>query len=451
MVQYLIFSTVLLLICCLYYAMFLRGQTQLKGLRQWLLFGVLLAMLAPLFGQFFTFREALTSELYYYQLPMIELTAQVQQLSSGSGAGWINALLILYFAGATLSAIGFAVGFMRLKSIKRYGDKCSADGVTICRNRKWSVPFTFWSTIYLPDNLQMGSQEESILIRHEREHMNQGHHWDHLLMISARVLFWFNPLVHWLHNELKVLHEMDVDRVVLKGADPYAYASLLVKYSNSRAQPIIGIAFAQSVTEKRLHMIYENKPKVLKMGSLIMGGFLLFAAAGMVACEPDVVADEMEKETVVVTPEDKSTMKKDKNSATKEGVVSNTDEEVYQVVERMPHLQGCEDKFADEKERMDCAMKLLVKTMYDELEYPEEAKIAGQEGHVVAQFIVDKGGFMRDIKLARTLGYGLDEETLRVLEEMRVNGPKWNPGLHNGEAVHVRMTVPIRFKLDKAD
>jgi TonB family protein len=447
MIQYLILSTVLLVICCLYYAIFLRGQTQLKGLRQWLIFGVLLAMVAPILGRFITFREVLTSELYYYQLPMLELTAQVDQLSLGAGAGWIDAFTILYFAGAIVSAIGFGVGFVRLYHLKRNAEKYSADGVTICRNRKWSVPFTFWSTIYLPYNLQIGSQEESILIRHEREHMNQGHHWDHLLMISARVLFWFNPLIHWLHNELKALHELDVDRVVLKGADPYAYATLLVKYSQSRAQPIIGIAFAQSVTEKRLHMIYENKPKVLKAGSLIIGGLLLFAAAGMVACEPNAAGEEMEKDTAVVTPENKLSMQKDGNSTTLKSIAGHSDEEVYQVVERMPHLQGCED-IADEKERMDCAMKLLIKTMYDELTYPEEAKDAGIEGQVVAQFIVDKGGFMRDIKLARTLGYGMDEETLRVLEEMSVNGPKWNPGLQNGEAVHVKLTVPIRFKLD---
>jgi hypothetical protein len=37
----------------------------------------------------------------------------------------------------------------------------------------------------------------------------------------------------------------------------------------------------------------------------------------------------------------------------------------------------------------------------------------------------------------------LDKEAIRVVQEM----PKWKPGKQRGEAVNVRFTIPISFRL----
>ena len=41
----------------------------------------------------------------------------------------------------------------------------------------------------------------------------------------------------------------------------------------------------------------------------------------------------------------------------------------------------------------------------------------------------------------RGIGFGCDEEALRVLKEM----PKWSPGIQNGKKVPVKLILPIRF------
>ncbi len=77
------------------------------------------------------------------------------------------------------------------------------------------------------------------------------------------------------------------------------------------------------------------------------------------------------------------------------------------------------------------------------LNYPKAAKDAKIEGRVYAQFVVEKDGSLTDIKIVRGIGYGCDEEALRVI----AISPKWNPGVQNGEKVRVSYTVPIFFQI----
>jgi protein TonB len=59
-------------------------------------------------------------------------------------------------------------------------------------------------------------------------------------------------------------------------------------------------------------------------------------------------------------------------------------------------------------------------------------------------FIVEPDGSLSDFKVLRGIGYGCDEEALRVAKSM----PKWKPGMQNGETVRVSYLIPINFKLE---
>jgi len=77
------------------------------------------------------------------------------------------------------------------------------------------------------------------------------------------------------------------------------------------------------------------------------------------------------------------------------------------------------------------------------LKYPAQARENHAEGVVYVVFTVtDKGEIVKP-DILRGIGHGLDEEALRILQ----NAPNWNPGKLQGESVHVRMRLPIRFKL----
>lgn len=101
---------------------------------------------------------------------------------------------------------------------------------------------------------------------------------------------------------------------------------------------------------------------------------------------------------------------------------------VFEALEVQPTFPGGMDKF----------YKYLAKT----IRYPEMAQEQGIQGKVFLSFIIEKNGALTDIKIERKLGYGTDEEAVRVLK----GSPKWMPGIQNGKAVRVKYNIPISFK-----
>lgn len=80
------------------------------------------------------------------------------------------------------------------------------------------------------------------------------------------------------------------------------------------------------------------------------------------------------------------------------------------------------------------------------IRYPKAAVEAKKEGVAYVSFVIEKDGRLGDLKLqGRALGYGLDEEAIRVIGM----SPAWNPGTLNGEAVAVKYNIPVKFSLGK--
>ena len=61
--------------------------------------------------------------------------------------------------------------------------------------------------------------------------------------------------------------------------------------------------------------------------------------------------------------------------------------------------------------------------------YPYEARANHISGKVLVSFIIEKDGLLNEIKVLSGLGYGCDEEAVRVLASC----PKWEPGMLDGK------------------
>ncbi len=77
------------------------------------------------------------------------------------------------------------------------------------------------------------------------------------------------------------------------------------------------------------------------------------------------------------------------------------------------------------------------------LEYPESAIDNHVEGVVLVSFIVEKDGRLSSPRVVRGIGYGCEEEVIKVLAEF----PRMRPGFLSGEPVRVALTLPVRFQL----
>lgn len=83
------------------------------------------------------------------------------------------------------------------------------------------------------------------------------------------------------------------------------------------------------------------------------------------------------------------------------------------------------------------------KFLGDHIKYPQEAKDKKVQGNVFVSFVVEKDGSVMDLKVEKGLGYGTDEEALRILK----SSTRWNPGIKNGTPVRVKYNIPIKFVL----
>ncbi|SHI95397.1 protein TonB [Hymenobacter daecheongensis DSM 21074] len=101
---------------------------------------------------------------------------------------------------------------------------------------------------------------------------------------------------------------------------------------------------------------------------------------------------------------------------------------VYHAADEMPGFPGGDAAFA--------------KFLRAKIQYPAEALNNGISGKVHISFVVDEAGHILDPKVVKGLGFGLDEEALRLVRIM----PWWNPGKIQGQPVRVAYTLPIVFR-----
>ena len=108
---------------------------------------------------------------------------------------------------------------------------------------------------------------------------------------------------------------------------------------------------------------------------------------------------------------------------------TETGETIFEVAEVMPEFPG--------------GMPKLMDFISKNIQYPVEAQKAGTQGRVTIQFVVSAEGDIVSPKVLHGVDPLLDAEAIRLTTIM----PKWKPGTQRGQAVNVRYTIPVMFRL----
>jgi TonB family protein len=115
-------------------------------------------------------------------------------------------------------------------------------------------------------------------------------------------------------------------------------------------------------------------------------------------------------------------------------------EPALEKVQTYPMFPICED-YPGFNARDLCFKKQMDYHLAKEMKYPEAAKLAGVQGWVVVQYIVEKDGTIEDIKTLEDPGHGCGEEVARVLRSL----PPLLPGVHLGKIVRVKQSLSVQF------
>ncbi len=267
------------------YWVFLRKETFYQVNRWFLLGGLLMAALIPLFPFHYTvFVDAEQSSNALNGMRSISTNSNSfndENLMEVSGISWQQVLFIVYLTGAfiflfRLAFQSFILLFLIAKNkTKQFG------GLRILENEKYGLPFSFFNIVFI--NPKFHKQEElSEILAHEKVHIHEYHWFDLLIIELLTVVFWFNPFIWLYERSIKQNHEFLADAGVLsRGYSIGRYQALLI--NQLMGMQIIGITnnLNFALNTNRLKMMTKQKtPKIksLKLALAIPAIALLLVA-----------------------------------------------------------------------------------------------------------------------------------------------------------------------------
>ena len=319
----------------------------------------------------------------------------------------------LYYIGAIVMSVRFIIQLASICHIRWKGQTVYLNGQRIISLPSEANPFSFfgWIFLYLPQ-LEEESQEE--ILMHEQTHARQWHSVDVIVSEIANIVCWFNPFSWLLKGEIRLNLEYLADNQVaqtLNDSKQYQYHLLGLAHTNSKT----GLYNNFNVSQIKHRIIMMNKKRTHTVGRIKYALFAPLAAALLMVSNISCTSTEN---------------KKDSTEAAESRAVEG---EEFQIVEQMPEFPG--------------GMGECMKWLGQNIKYPAEAIEKEIQGRVILQIIVEKDGTITNAVVAKGVHPLLDNEALRVINQ----SPKWEPGKQNGEAVRVKYTLPVLFKLnDKA-
>lgn len=398
------------------YQLFLRKETFFKINRLYLQVTLLVSLVVPLFDLFISTGD--TQAIPVFLLDTVVIRAQqveVKTIEAIQSFAWIPFLI---FLGSVLFSGVLIYGLVQTFFIIKHSTLKKDGGATFVVNSRFRQPFSFLHYIFVSPDIY-GNPEYKHIIDHEKVHVKQKHTLDLLFSGIVSALQWFNPFA-WLYREsFREIHEYLADEQVLQqGVDPTRYRQSVFQQAVGHLPGSFSF-FNVSFIKRRFKMMTRIKSPKSNMLKVL---FMIPVAALLVlvfACTPD---EEPQTEVQEITA---------KKATNEDGTVEKADgEPIFMVVDEMPEYIG--------------GNQALFEYIRTNVKYPEEAKEQGLEGKVFVRFMVNKAGEVSNAKVLRGEYPLLNEEALRVVENM----PDWLPGKQDGEAVNVYYNIPINFKLN---
>lgn len=352
----------------------------------------------------------------------------MQTTESGSSISILSVITVVYLAGVIFCLLRIAIGILSSEIICHRRSRMLADGSRLVITERNYAPFSWRNCIVI--SRKDYESNGAMIIAHEQAHVHHHHSFDLILAQLFCAVQWFNPAAWMLRRSLMEVHEFEADAQVLEdGFDGRRYQICLVRAALQGSFTTTTNNFSNCSTKKRIVMMNRHSTNPwARLRALLMLPVVALSVIVASACKQDTKS-EMNVVTQDTPPTDYWVdIQECEECETEEADTS----QVFMVVEEMPEFPGGEEALFD--------------YLRSNLQYPERCKENKIQGRVLITFVVNKDGSIVEsgvVKSAGPEGVELDVEASRVVSSM----PAWTPGKQKGEAVRVRYTIPISFRL----
>ncbi len=348
--------------------------------------------------------------------------------------------------------VGIIFGVCRFGGNLAYLGKMMKKKVSGEKNQR---AFSFFNMVFVSKELK----NRSTIMKHEFVHIRQLHSADIMLFELIAIFNWFNPIVYLYKSSIKQIHEFIADEVASRHeASKADYAMLLFQEQfGVQAIPLTNNFFNKSLLKLRIDMLQKQRSTqtaLLKYGltAPLFMTMIVVSSATLASKSISKIEDSI-------------------NEGSQQVVAQNIDMFPHQTKikkEILPEINDAIDlsealiispalakdlkrdstnvfNAVDQQAEFPGGMEAFAKYLQTNLKYPEAAQKVFASGKVYIQFIVNKDGSTSNFEVLSGAGYGMDEEAIRVLKSI----PKWEAGVHQGQKVNSKFTIPIKFVLDE--
>ena len=440
---YILKSAICLALFYLGYRLLLSRDTFLRFNRFALLSGFGLAALLPLVRVWVEGVSPLGPALEEWG----RIAAPVEPAATASPAVSCYSIgLAIYLMGVLFFIARFLWGVVSLIRLIRAGRRERlADGSWLVLHRLPLAPFSWLCYIFLAEKDLLSKPE--LILAHEQAHIRMRHTWDLLFTELFLWLQWFNPAAWLLRQELQAVHEFEADAAVLgMGYDSKEYKLLLIEKAVGSSRYTLANSFNHSSLINRITMMQKRKSNpwarmkyafVLPVAATAMAAFARPEISRQMAEISSAKITDLSRMVQTTAAERTRPEAIDTTTSAREVMVTGyaqfTDNKVYESVEVMPEFPGGQAE--------------LLKFVAKSIKYPTEAQRRGAQGRVIVKFVVETNGSISNIHVVKGIDPLLDAEAIRVCTTM----PTWAPARQEGKAVRCYYTIPVTFRLVKAE
>lgn len=486
--NYIIELAVIHSVLVLGYWLFLSKEQQYAKMRFYLLGATLFSLIIPLLKLpkllFFNSPEP----VYTINITAIPIDAAVVTPMANTPTFNYEMLILIYLAISVFFLIKLSKNILYLIALERKSSYEKHNNYYIRKNANVKGSFTFFNWIFLSNDINNTEQDYEVILKHEKAHVQLGHTYDILFFETLKVVFWWLPSIWFVLKEIRKIHEYQADAHALKSYHIDKYSKILISATLKSNGLGLASSFHDGLILKRLKAMKQNARnvspwKLITLSVLSATLFIVFACSEELDQElkelgsqssviyfdqlpsdmqSDLVEikDQLTFTKISITDEGKSiediadlknldsdmihSMNVDKPNGAiyvalrKEGAnfdylsnKSKVNGDVFTVVEEMPEYEG--------------GMEAFYNFVSQEIEYPIAARENGVEGRVIVQFVVGRDGAVSNVEAIKGIGYGCDEEAVRVIQKVA----DFKPGSQRGRTVRVRMDMPIIFKINE--
>jgi hypothetical protein len=203
---------------------------------------------------------------------------------------WTSILWGIYLLGAIVMAVRLIKNLYALR-VKSLDELETYKGYQLVLRDSASVPHSFYNRIYASLNKYKAGKIPSLVLDHEKAHLDQKHSLDILFIEFLIVVMWFNPLLYLVKYSIKLNHEFLADHAVINNGVPTAsYQETLLSFTAAKHHSIVANTFNFPIIKKRFTIMKIQT--TLKSGLLRSLAIIPVLALLVISCGKEVTQVE---------------------------------------------------------------------------------------------------------------------------------------------------------------